>query len=139
MNERKKRALLEEGLNRLARGLGRHSVNRLAGEPWSVPTDIYETDKEFVIYMELAGVDPDAIQVVVEETRLIVSGDRRYNFPQGVRRVHRLEIERGHFEKRISLPWPVDVGTVESEYQQGMLMITLPKQRERVNIPVSSG
>ncbi|MDF1615004.1 Hsp20/alpha crystallin family protein [Desulfurivibrio dismutans] len=139
MDERKKRALLEEGLNRMARGMGRRGVNPLVGNSWAVPTDIFETDRDFVVCLEMAGVDPGVIQVVAEETRLTIAGERKYNFPPEVRRVHQLEIERGHFEKRISLPWPIDVAAAVSEFRQGFLVITLPKQQRRVNIPVTVG
>ncbi|ADH85439.1 Hsp20/alpha crystallin family protein [Desulfurivibrio alkaliphilus] len=138
MDERSKRILLEKGMNRMARELGRRGINPMAGA-WSVPTDIFETDQEFVVCLELAGVDPTAIQVIAEETRLTVSGERKYNFPAEVRRVHQLEIERGHFEKRISLPWPIDVAAAGTEFRQGFLVITMPKQRRRVTIPVSAG
>ncbi|MFH7325233.1 Hsp20/alpha crystallin family protein [Desulfurivibrio sp. C05AmB] len=139
MDEWKKRALLEQGLARMARNLGRHGLSPFACESWSVPTDIYETEQAFVVYMELAGVDPAAIQVVAEETRLTISGERNYQLPPQVRRVHQLEIERGYFEKQISLPRPIDVAAAETEHRHGFLVIILPKQRRRISVPISSG
>lgn len=139
MDERSKRILLEQGMNRMVRELGRRGMNPLAGEGWSVPTDIYETDDEFVVCLELAGVEPAAMQVVVEENRLSVSGERKYNFPQQARRVHQLEIERGPFEKTFSFSWPIDVEAAGTEYRHGFLLIKLPKRRRKVQVPVVAG
>jgi len=131
MDERKKRALLQGGLARMTHSLGQRGVSPFAGEPWVVPTDIYETDQAFVVYLDLAGVEPAAIQVIVEETRLTVSGERHYSPPETVRQVHQLEIEQGHFAKRINLPTPIEVEAAETRHRHGFLMVVLPKQRPR--------
>lgn len=139
MDEQKRRALLANGLMRMAQGLERRGFDPFTGQSWAVPTDIYETEKAFLVYLELAGVDPAAIQVVAEETRLTVSGHRDYSPPEKVNRVHRLEIERGYFEQRIKLPVPIDVAAAVTEHLHGLLLVTLPKQRRRVQVPVSAG
>lgn len=140
MDERKKRALLEVGLARLARNVNRRGLNPFACEHLSVPTDIYETEEAFWVCMDLAGADPAAIQVMAEETRLTVTGERSYSPPEQVRRIHRLEIEQGCFTKRIDLPAPIEIAAAETRHRQGFLVIILPKQQlRRVQIPVQSG
>lgn len=131
MDERKKRALLQAGLARMANNPGQRGVSPLAGEPWAVPTDVYETEQAFVVCLDLAGIEPAAIQVIVEETRLTVSGERHYPLPEQVRRVHQLEIEQGRFAKRINLPMPIEVDAAETRHRHGFLLVTLPKQRRR--------
>lgn len=115
----------------------RETLSPFAGETWSVPTDIFETEQAFVIHLDLAGVEPAAIRVVAEESRLTVSGERNRPLPERVSRVHRLEIEQGRFSKRINLPTPIAVDAVETRHRHGFLVITLPKQeRRRVQVTV---
>ncbi|TBV83309.1 MAG: Hsp20/alpha crystallin family protein [Desulfobulbaceae bacterium] len=139
MDEWEKFARLKQGLILMTRSMGHHSLHPFAGQSWSVPTDIYETDQNFVVHMELAGINPDSIRVVAEESRLTVSGERSYRLPHQVRRVHQLEIERGYFEKQISLPWPIDVAAAETEHHHGFLVIILPKRRRLASLPISFG
>ena len=103
---------------------------------WSAATDIYETERAFVLYMDLAGIDPADVSVVAEEQRVIVSGKRLYPSPDGVKHIHQLEIDRGFFEKSLSLPKPIDVNSTSSIYQHGFLIITMPKQKSKGRVQV---
>ncbi|MDZ7642171.1 MAG: Hsp20/alpha crystallin family protein [Desulfurivibrio sp.] len=137
MEQRKKSLRQQYGWSRLFHDAGGHGFNPVAGEPWSVPTDIYETDEAFIIQMELAGVEPQTIQVLAEESRLTISGERGLAPPPGVRRVHQLEIEQGPFTQQIKLPRPIAVDAAETVQRQGLLVITLPKQHRR-RVPVTA-
>ena len=139
MDEKKRRSVLEDGLLQMARRLERQGFSHFGENSWQVPTDIYETGEAFVVYMELAGVDPASIQVVAEEKMLTISGSREYPLPAQVQRVHRLEIERGRFEQRLKLPLYINVTTAETEHRHGLLKITLPKQKRVVRVPVIPG
>ena len=71
---------------------------------WEPPLDIFETERELWIMVALPGVEPDQLQVVIDQGTLVVAGERAV--PQQVRAaaVHRLELPYGHFERRVSLP-----------------------------------
>lgn len=139
MDQRKKRALMEESLARMVRELGRPGPGAFGENSWEVPTDIYETERAFIAHLDLAGVEPAAIQVLAEEDRLTVSGERRFPMPREVRKVHRLEIEQGSFVRRIKLPQPIEVSAVETSHRHGFLVIVLPKRlSRRVKVTVTS-
>jgi len=74
-------------------------------------------------------MEPESLAVMVEESRVTVSGRRGYEPQEMVSRIHQLEIDRGFFERAISLPKTVDVSKAVSESRNGFLQITLPLRR----------
>jgi HSP20 family protein len=76
-----------------------------AGRPsWEPPVDVIETGEELLVFVALPGVDPDQVEVTIEEGILRVSGQRV--LPSELRNavIHRLELPQGRFERRIALP-----------------------------------
>lgn len=79
------------------------------------------------VELELPGVDPNAIAVTIDEGILSVSGERKaFELPEGARE-HRSERFTGSFERRVRLPFPVDMEKVVASYEHGVLAITLPR------------
>lgn len=135
---------LEEMQQRTGRMLRNMSMSRMlnmeTGTP-QPPMDIYETDREYIVYADLAGVDAQSFSVVVDGHQVRIHG-RRYLPPhKDIACVHQLEIEVGVFDRTVSLPGGVDVERVTSAYTNGILQITLPKRvaRGRVNIAITGG
>lgn len=71
---------------------------------WEPPVDVLETDREFLIFIALPGVDPDQVEAVIENGTLVVSGHRVLPVELRDARIHRLELPQGRFERRIVLP-----------------------------------
>ncbi|MEW6500508.1 MAG: Hsp20/alpha crystallin family protein [Thermodesulfobacteriota bacterium] len=138
MDEFKKRSVIGGHHGRAMRTMAVPGLLSLSPAGWSAATDIYETDEALIVCMDVGGAAPDQLEVVAEEQRLTIAGERDLPVPDGVRAVHRLEIERGRFEKSITLPGPVDVSAATSVHQNGFLVVTLPKLkiRGKVRIPV---
>jgi len=137
MDEFRKRSVIGGHRGRAMRTIAVPGMGVLAPGDWSVATDIYETDEALVVCMDVSGADPARLSVVAEEQRLTITGERDYPVPDGVRAVHRLEIERGRFEKRISLPLPVEVAAATSTHQHGFLVVTLPKLQTRGRVRIT--
>jgi len=99
-------------------------------ECWAPPVNIYRLDHAMEICVDLAGVDPDAIDVRVEERLLIVRGVRHAPEPKRQRqagmRIIAMEIDHGPFCREIPLPEQVDLARVTSEYKAGLLWVRLP-------------
>ena len=94
---------------------------------WVPNTDIYENDASFIVRMEIAGVNRENIQVNICDRTLIIKGRRpdlcrtgRYYFRQ-------MEIHYGVFERKLVVPRNVDGKRVKANYQNGFLIIELPK------------
>ena len=95
---------------------------------------------ELTVVVELPGVDPKSIAVVVGERVLVVAGERAR--PRGEGRVYQqMEIEYGRFERRVRLVEDVDPTRARADYERGILRISLPVSgapapRGRVSITV---
>ena len=98
--------------------------------------DCFFTDDppQLVVVVELAGVDPDSIELSVEERALTISGSRpRPRVPGQV--YQQAEIEYGRFERRIPLEQDIDTAAASAAYEAGMLRITLPVTRRAPSGP----
>jgi HSP20 family protein len=114
----------------------RHPMMQLSGRYWHPAVDIYETDADVVVLVELPGVDINKVEVVLQGDILHISGDRHLSTP-GCARRHQLEINTGSFERAVRLPGTVDADRIEAGYRDGMLTITCPRVRpESISIQV---
>ncbi len=93
---------------------------------WRPPTDIYETEEYFVIKVEIAGLRDEDIEVAVENSLLVISGERS-DAPEQRAYYHQMEIQSGKFEIMAEIPVPVDVEQASAVYKDGFLTVTLPK------------
>ncbi|MHB8789663.1 MAG: Hsp20/alpha crystallin family protein [Desulfobulbaceae bacterium] len=135
---------LEEMQQRTGRMLRNMSMSRMLSMDSGTsqpPVDIYESEREYFVYADLAGVDSQSFSVVVEGHQLRIHGKRQLPPHKNIACVHRLEIEIGVFDRTVNLPGAVDVDGVTSTYINGILQITLPKRqtRGRVNIAITDG
>jgi HSP20 family protein len=92
---------------------------------WSPPTDVYETQQNCVIKLEIAGMRDEDFEVAFENNVLMISGNR----PDFIERraYHQMEIRFGKFEIAVEIPVKVNLDKATAEYQDGFLVIVLPK------------
>ena len=98
---------------------------------WRPATDVFETETEFVVQMDLAGMSADQIEVVCDTEALIVRGIRPDRVGPGKRHFHKMEINVGPFVRRIPFTAPVDPASAEARYQSGFLTVTFRKGGRR--------
>lgn len=107
--------------------------------------DTFRTDDppELRIVIDLAGVDPAEVEVVVTGRDLVVSGVRHRPGPDPACRpsYYQMEIEHGPFQRRIRLPEDADPSGARATYQRGLLTVVLPiatrpARSAKVSIPV---
>ncbi len=105
-----------------------HAVSwQVRSTVWNPPTDVYETDKAYIVRMEIAGMREEDFEVVVENRILHISG---YRPDTPARRAyHQMEIRFGKFSASIGLPGAVDADSAHAEYKDGFLTVTLPKDK----------
>jgi len=92
---------------------------------WKPLTDVYETEGNVFVKMEIAGLRDEDLEVAIQENVLLVNGSRTDLSER--RAYHQMEIPFGKFEIAIDLPVKVDVENSRAEYKDGFLTITLPK------------
>jgi len=105
------------------------------------PTDVYQTEHEIVVLMEIAGMREQEVDIHLEGRLMRVRGEKRDRRSHQPGRVYNeMEIPYGPFARTILLPVPVDAERVSVKYDDGLLQITLPKRarepQRRVRITV---
>lgn len=99
-------------------------------QAWRPPTDVYETENEYVIEMDVAGMRRDDIQIALQGRRVFIVGVRRA--PRGeLRAYHQMEINTGEFRAVVDLPDAVDATEATATYEDGSLRVVIAKQRPR--------
>jgi len=114
---------------------------RFAPKTWQPAIDVYDTDGEVVVLVELAGVKEAEIEVIVNNGVLTIRGERK-DIKQGIKRTYsQMEILWGPFERDITLSANVNVDQIKAFYEAGILEVILPKLGEekarRVDIRAS--
>jgi HSP20 family protein len=99
------------------------------GVEWAPALDLVETEKEFVIRLDLPGVHKENIDLKLVGELLTIVGRRdevkEYRAGTALWR----ERETGKFIRTIRLPAPANEKEVEAVYQDGILTVTLPKAK----------
>jgi HSP20 family protein len=111
-------------------------VDRLYGSPlttaadsgaWLPPVDIHEEANQFVLNVDLPGVDPKAVEITSDQGVLTIRGQRedsRKESREGFRRIERIN---GEFQRRFSLPESADVQNIKAKVANGVLEVSIPK------------
>jgi HSP20 family protein len=94
---------------------------------WRPPVEVYETETELVVLVELAGMTEEEIEVVLDDSVMTIRGDRRPAACEERRTVHAMGILYGPFAADVYLPFSVDHEGVEATYESGMLRVRLPR------------
>jgi HSP20 family protein len=100
---------------------------------WRPPTDVYETEEEFVIVVEIAGMRGLDISATYDKGLLSVCGTR--SDKGGLKAYHQMEIAYGEFASEVHLPSSIDTENIEATYSDGFLRVVMPKM-EAKNISI---
>ncbi|HEY3541519.1 MAG TPA: Hsp20/alpha crystallin family protein [Gaiellaceae bacterium] len=129
-------------------------IQELFADMWQVPrfsaglrqgyrpqADCFRTDDPpaLNVIVELPGVDPTSVEVVVAGRALTISGERTRPRVAGAHYLA-MEIEYGAFRRTVELDTEIDPTNVTATYDKGMLKVVLPlapqKRDEKVSIEV---
>ena len=96
---------------------------------WIPVADVYEHPQEYVVALDLPGVDRTALEINLENERLSIKGSR--SLANGDQEQHRTERPQGKFNRTFGVPAAVDPEQIEAEYKDGVLYVRLPKRHEQ--------
>ena len=94
---------------------------------WKPLCDIYETDKELVLKMELPEMKKEDVHVTIENNMLTLRGERQFDEKLERENFYRIERHYGEFLRTFTLPTFVDGNKIFAEFKDGLLTVTLPK------------
>ncbi len=94
-------------------------------------TDIFETDEEIVLEIELPGVKKQDLKISVLRDVVIIEGKKPR--PMQAKGIHHICMERtsGHFRRIIELPSAGDTTNIKAKLDKGLLKISMPKIEDR--------
>ncbi|MCP1673159.1 HSP20 family protein [Natronocella acetinitrilica] len=105
-------------------------ASSMATSDWVPAVDIREENDRYLIHADIPGVDPEKIEISMENGVLSIRGERHHDSDEtreGYRRVERI---RGSFYRRFSLPDTADAERVSASSRNGVLEIVIPKQEK---------
>ena len=91
---------------------------------WTPAADIYESETGFLVALDLPGIKRDALEIDIDDNRLMVKGVRVVDDTKP----RRTERPRGKFLRAFAMPASVDQARIGAEYKDGVLQIRLPKR-----------
>ena len=98
---------------------------------WSAPAiDMYQTDNEIVVKAALPGIKADEVQINVTGDVLTLKGEVKHEEEKNDRSWHIREQRWGSFQRSVALPTNVVSDKAKAEFENGILVITLPKAEE---------
>jgi HSP20 family protein len=97
---------------------------------WCPAVDVTEGEQELVVSADLPGIDPQQVEITVQENILTLTGERKAESESKDESYHRVERAYGSFSRSFVLPSTVDETKVSAEYRDGVLRVHLPKREE---------
>jgi len=92
-------------------------------------TDIKDTQKEIVIKFDLAGVPKENIKLSINDEKVLtVEGEKKEEKEIKKGDFVKKEIFYGTFQKSIKLPDNIKENELETNFKNGILTITIPKE-----------
>jgi len=104
--------------------------SNIATSDWIPAVDIQENEKAFIIHADIPGVDPNDIDVHMEDGMLTIKGERDSETKEEREGYKRVERKRGSFYRRFSLPDTANADEISAKSKNGVLKITIPKQEK---------
>ncbi len=118
----------------------RYAAPHLHGFPpravaWRPRVDVIDAEKQYVLEVDLPGVDPNSVQVELEKGLLQIKGERHASHGEEAAYTYR-ERRAGKFERSFRVPEAVDADGVTAKFDKGVLEIRVPKVERSRRIPI---
>jgi HSP20 family protein len=94
--------------------------------PWT-PLNVSETEKAFLVSLEVPGMDEKDINVQLMGNQLVISGEKKLELEKKDKDWRTIECQYGSFQRTVTLPSNVRGDQVDAVYKKGVLTLTIPK------------
>lgn len=91
--------------------------------------NVYEKKDKVIVEAAITGIDPDKVDVSIEDNSLILKGQSQKESEVDEKNYYCHEVKSGSFYRTINLPSPVKKEKAKAEYKDGMLKIEIPKEK----------
>lgn len=97
---------------------------------WRPTVDLSETEENYEVKAEIPGMDKKDIKVEVHDHVLTLSGEKKHEEKVDGKNYHRIERSYGKFERSFRLPKEVKAEEIKAKYENGVLIVDIPKVEE---------
>ncbi len=96
---------------------------------WFKPSlDIASGSNDYIIKLELPGVDKKDIEVEVHNNTLTIKGKKKQELEEKEKDYYRIERSYGSFKRVLNLPEDADTDNIVSEHKDGILTVKISKK-----------
>lgn len=110
---------------------GQRSAGMRSMQVWRPALDVYSTDTSFEVVAELAGMNGDEIDVVIEGDVLVIRGVRERPVLDRCQSYYEARIPYGPFLAEVDIPFDIEWDDITADYHNGLLKVSLPRRRPR--------
>jgi HSP20 family protein len=121
---------IQNELNRLFGRTYAGGESEAGSGTWMPALDVFETQDKFIVKVELPGLNPDEVDVSVEDSTLTIRGERKFYEDVSDDSFHRVERRYGAFQRSLSLPQTADAERIEASFDRGVLTVEVPKAEQ---------
>src|SRR6266576_2095628 len=121
---------LQEQFNRVFGDMLERAGDESNLTPWAPAVDIFETEHELVVKADLPDVNPQDLDIRVENNILTIRGERKFENKTNGEDYLRVERAYGPFSRSFSLANFVKSDAIKADYQNGVLTLSIPKREE---------
>ncbi len=100
------------------------------------PVDMYETQEAVVVEMPMPGVDPDKLEIAIDNAVLTIKGTSERKTEVDDKNYYRKEVRTGSIFRQVPLPARVQEGNAQASFENGILKILMPKAEAQKAIKV---
>jgi HSP20 family protein len=122
---------LNNEMNRLfsrLSGMSGFTSNETGKTQWMLPMDVVETQDALKLRTALAGVNPEDVNIEINENVLTISAERRDNDQHETEGYRWIEQQYGTFSRSVTLPRYADTERIEASFNNGLLELVIPKK-----------
>jgi HSP20 family protein len=94
--------------------------------------DIKESDKDYVVSVEVPGISKDDVDIRVEGNTLIITGEKKQEKKEDKENYHCVERHYGSFERMLTLPQDANADNINASFKDGVLRIDIKRQAKSV-------
>ena len=103
---------------------------------WSPAADVFETQDEIILQVELPGILLEDVRLEALDGRIKVAGHRRPHAGFEPRHFVRMERIYGTFSREFAVPASIDPALIKASLRAGVLRVVAPKSPRAQAIPV---
>jgi len=96
----------------------------------TLPLDIFEREGNLMIRASVPGIDPKELEIQIENNVLTIRGEAHHEGESKEDKIYRREVSYGSFSRSVRLPEGLNIESVDAEFKNGLVTISLPRLPE---------